>query len=179
MINPSVGYADYCTNADPAFRNALACTLKQDFADGENTCLALNPQYCCGNSWFYYYERLLRPTLRQYAETQRVNYGQALVNLSRRLAILELVPYYSANARQITKPFLSRLTSAQKAQEAGRDLHQRATGHVKSEHRNGLEKEGKAAILERLKVQVNSADPIVIVRWRHALWGLAQSQQSH
>src|ERR1700746_1438315 len=51
MINPLAGYADYCTNADPAFRQALARTLKQDFEKGEKACMALNTQYC-GSSRF-------------------------------------------------------------------------------------------------------------------------------
>jgi hypothetical protein len=175
MINPSAGYTAYCTNADPAFRQALARTLKQDFKEGENACLALNPQHC-GSGWSCYHEQLLGPILSEYATDSgagaHLNYRQALGELSRRVAILELVPYYSACADQITNRFLRDLTSAQKARKAAQDLRKKAqecdatvmvrganmwglgdAGKIIRLPRRGLNREAKDAILKRLRAR--------------------------
>jgi hypothetical protein len=125
MVNPSLGYADYGTNATQSFRAALSRNLKQEFAAGGEQCVALDPEYWW-SSWFIYYERLLRRTVREYANAEKISYLQSLNTLSRRLAILELVPYYSANASQITKPFLKGLKSAQRAIRAGQELARKA-----------------------------------------------------
>lgn len=184
MINPSAGYTDYCTNADPAFRQALAHTLKQDIKEGENACLALNPQHC-GSSWFCYYEQLLGPILSEYATDTgagaHLNYRQALGELSRRVAILELVPYYSASADQITNRFLRDLTSAQKAKKAAQDLRKKAqecdatvmargasmwdlgdAEKIIRLPRQGLNSEAKDAILKRLRARCPPLGPQLV-----------------
>jgi hypothetical protein len=177
MLNPKAGYEDYYTNADPAFRQALTRTLKQDFEEGEKACLALNPQHC-GSSWFCYYEELLRPTLWDYAKMEGLNYWQALGEFSCRVAILELVPYYSTSSAQINGQFLRKLTSAQKAKTAAQDLRKRAQDEIATvivrwsagewglrdadkiiQHKNRggkLNSEEKGAILKRLQSQHKS-----------------------
>jgi len=126
MLNPSATNADYYTNADPRFRDALRSTLRQD--GSEKICLAINPQLW-GSSWFCYYEKVLRPALSEYAKTAGT-YLEALKELSRRLAILELVPYYAARASNVIKrkglQSEQGLQSAKKARRAAADLQKRA-----------------------------------------------------
>jgi hypothetical protein len=141
MINPTVGYSDYCTDSDQRFRAALARTREQDFKEGELGCLALNPEFC-SSSWFYYYERLFSTILWKYASIKAVTYLRALQELSRRLAILELVPYYSKSAGQINKKFVGGLPSARKAIKAAKELQVKATHE----------------------------DATVIVRWKGNIW---------
>lgn len=144
MINPSLGYADYGTDANPDFCEAITKNRNQDFSEAEQSCLALNFKYW-DRSWFFYYEKLLRRTVRAYAEKTGVSYLDALDVLSRRLAILELVPYYSGDISQFGKRFLRELTSAQKARDAAQELLQRAQNDTAT----------------------------VIVRWGSDKWGLA------
>jgi hypothetical protein len=161
MLNPKAGYVDYCTNADPEFQLLLARTLKQE--EGEKVCLALDPEYCRWSSWFGYYEKLFRATLLEHA-IRAGSYGEALKALSRRLAILELVPYFSANTSRIKPAFLDGLPSAQKARDAALELCKRAKkpGIVRLKSRNEF-KSGQRVIVDRLKSQHNPVDPIVII----------------
>jgi hypothetical protein len=173
MLNPKATYSDYYTNVEPAFRQALARARTQDFVGNEEVCLALNHQVG-RESWFSYYEKLLRPTISKYAETYGKKYWHTLGDLSRRLAILELVPYYSANADQITENFVRALPSARKAKKAAQELRKRAKtgGFVPIKHRNGLGGKGRDAILNKLNSEHNPADPVVIVRWSYDRWFL-------
>lgn len=169
MINPSAGYADYITDAQPAFCQALSATRKQHFHAHERTCLALNPEYC-ESSWFSYYEKLFKPALLKCAGETGWSYLRSLEELSRRLAILELVPYYSARAGQITDRFIQSLTSTRKSKKAAQDLSKRAQrGHaivilkwgkwdlgatdgiIRNNSRSGLSKEEYAAVCETLR----------------------------
>jgi len=121
LLNPSVGYSDYSTDADPRFRQALDRNLKAN-ADQEK-CLALDRDFWW-TSWFGWFERLLRNTICEYGE--RAPYFQTLDALSRRTAIIELVPYYSQVANRITVPFVEKLESAKMAKLTAEELRKDA-----------------------------------------------------
>jgi hypothetical protein len=145
MANPGVNYHDYGEDACPQFQEALKGNLQKDFHGRENQCFALDPHFWW-SGWFDYYNRNLRAALCALVEKNLAgNYLDALDKLSRRLAILELVPYYSANGDGIKDLLRLPLPSAEAAREAAQELAQRA-------------EDGKAT---------------VIVRWKFREWGLA------
>lgn len=149
MLNPVVGYADYGTDSCGMFREALKKNLRQELQPKE-TCLALDPTYWW-SSWFTYYEKLLRPTIRGYAAAQNppLNYLEALNRFSTRLAIIELLPYYSRNFQHARKKELvSRLLSSAFAKAAAEELKERAS----------------------------KGEALVVVRWASDLWGLKEGR---
>jgi hypothetical protein len=123
MTNPSAGYADYCTNANSKFQDELEITRSQEFKNGKGLCLALDPNYC-DTSWFQYYERLLKKTILRRADGK--SYMDALRDFASRFAIVELVPYYSAEAGRISSGLVMELESAKKAKAAAQDLVENA-----------------------------------------------------
>jgi hypothetical protein len=127
LLNPVVGYSDYGTDACPEFQKALEKNIRQDFEAGEGRCLALDTQFWW-SSWFSWYERTLRRTISEYAEKTEKSYRQSLEGLADRLAIIELVPYYSSSqsSGKVTNKLVRELRSAQAAKEAARELVQRA-----------------------------------------------------
>lgn len=125
MLNPSLGPADYGTNCDPSFQNVLNKTRRQENLDRAYPCFALDPKYW-NTSWFAYYEKLFRKTLWHHAIDKDITYGEALRHLSSRLAILELVPYYSADATQIRPALTKYLTSSQYAISAANEYAKKA-----------------------------------------------------
>lgn len=141
MINPGVGYADYGTDACPSFEKALQENLHRK----RQQCLALDPKYWW-SSWFVYYNRELQATLWHYAMTKNISYEKALDDLSRRFAILELVPYYSRNVDRIPHWYSRELPSAKAAKEAALELADKAD-------------EGEVTILQR---------------WGVTRWGIGQ-----
>jgi hypothetical protein len=119
MVNPVLGYADYGSDGCPEFQKALRNNIDQK----DNTsCLALDTRFWW-SSWFNYYERLLRPTIREYSEKTETTYLEALNRFSARLAIIELAPYYSADSSWLT-PRAKKLPSAKMAQAAAKQLAQ-------------------------------------------------------
>ena len=127
LLNPVVGYSDYGTNACAEFQKALLQNRHQDFEGGDHRCLALDTRFWW-SSWFYWYENMLRSTISNYAKGADKTYVGALEDLSRGLAIIELVPYYSSNRGRgkVTEKLVSELKSAQAAKEAAQKLVLRA-----------------------------------------------------
>jgi len=148
MLNPSLEPADYYTHAKPEFREALIKNIKQECEPGAS-CLALDKKFWW-SSWFTYYEKLLRGAICKYATLEHDGrYLPALEALACRLAIIELVPYYSRESGWITVSRARELPSSRMARDAARDLQRRA-------------KAGKA---------------LLIMRWKRSksLWGLNRS----
>jgi hypothetical protein len=144
MTNPGVNYHDYGEDAYPQFQEVLKRNRKQEFDGAEPPCFALDPRFWW-SGWFSYYEANLRPVVCALAADRDISYLDALDALSRRLAILELVPYYSANADRIKNVLMLPLPSANAAKGAAQELAQKA-------------KDGKATI---------------IVRWKAREWDMA------
>lgn len=127
LLNPVVGYSDYGTDACAEFREALLQNMHQNFEGGNARCLALDTRFWW-SSWFSWYEKMLRKTISEYARVAEKTYLDALGDLSRRLAIIELVPYYSSNRKrgEVNMKLVQELKSAQAAKEAAQELVQRA-----------------------------------------------------
>ena len=115
-----VDYTDYLTNDHDGFQKSLGITRKQS-DERDISCIAFDPK-CSWTSWFYYYEKQLRSCIYEYASRKQKSYLEALQECSRRIAILELVPYYSERATKID-PFVF-IPSAQVAIHAARDLEE-------------------------------------------------------
>jgi hypothetical protein len=141
LLNPVVGYSDYGTDARAEFRDALVQNIHQNFEGDGGRCLALDPQFWW-SSWFSWYEKMLRTTISKYAEDAKKTYLDALDDLSRRLAIIELVPYYSLNSDKVNVRLVEELKSAQAAKEAAQELVHRAA----------------------------YGEALVVVRWGRRLW---------
>jgi hypothetical protein len=120
MINPSVELADYGTQSNEQFQSLL----KAELAQSRSTCLALDPDYWW-TSWFRYYSALFRPTLEALCKKSNLSYYDALKRCADKVAILELVPYFSQQASTIVDLF-DELPSAVKAKAAAEEICLRA-----------------------------------------------------
>jgi hypothetical protein len=131
MINPTVGWQDYVDHAQPAFHELLKANLHQDL----DHCFALDPAVAV--SWSSYYRRMFNQFVRDYARTsdrftilrdRRCNTLSDLeqkvwAELQRRMAILELIPYYSQTADKLLESNLHlQLASALAARRALQDV---------------------------------------------------------
>lgn len=96
LLNPGFGFADYHAEYKSAvFRARAEGNLKQDFDGVEFPFLWLDPEFCW-HGGFAWWEKKLRKTITRIAEARfNGRYLDALKNLSRRLAQIELVPYHS------------------------------------------------------------------------------------
>jgi hypothetical protein len=98
LLNPGLSFSDYYAEARmPHFRDHLKQTLAQDFSDEEFPFIWLNPEYCW-HGGFYWWEAKLREVITIIAK-QKFNgrYLDALRDVSKRLANIELVPYHSSS----------------------------------------------------------------------------------
>lgn len=127
MTNPTVGGQDYEDNKKPAFRRMLRTNLDQDNVE---SCFALDAAW---RSWSDYYRRLFGRFVRDYARTsgrfKDIPQPQQQVwsELGARTASLELVPYHSKTATDLTQTKLYKtLPSALAAQSALREIADRS-----------------------------------------------------
>lgn len=124
VLSETAGYEDYGTDGCPEFREALGRSIHQ--TKDNKVCLALDTRFWW-SSWFAYYENFLRPTIREYSVTEpKKTYLEALRTLSNRLAIIELAPYYSANADWINNSRFNRMGSLERARGAAKYVQQKA-----------------------------------------------------
>jgi hypothetical protein len=100
LLNPGLAPADYWAEThSPMLRKRLENNLTQSFGGIGFPFLMLDPQFywCPGFKWW---EGKLRETIRRIAREQYNNkYIEAMRDLSRKLACLELVPYHSSSFR--------------------------------------------------------------------------------
>ncbi len=96
LLNPGFGLTDYyAETCVPEFRHRLERMLTQDFDGVEFPFIWLDPAYCW-HGGFLWWERKLREVIRIIAKEKfGGRYLDALRNLSRRLAHVELIPYHS------------------------------------------------------------------------------------
>jgi hypothetical protein len=96
LLNPGFSFTDYyAETCVPEFRRCLERNLRQDFSGVEFPFLWLDPEYCW-HSGFVWWERKLRQVITVIAEQKfRGRYYDALRDVSRRLAHVELIPYHS------------------------------------------------------------------------------------
>jgi hypothetical protein len=93
-LNPVDYYAELCS---PKFRKRLESYLRQQFSKTEFPFLYFDPEFCW-HSGFIWWGRKFREVARAVADHKfRGRYLDALRDLSKRVASLELVPYHSVS----------------------------------------------------------------------------------
>lgn len=114
LLNPGLSFTDYYGEWQvPEFRKRLKANLHQDFRGVEFPFFYLDPKFCW-HSGFGWWERKLRDVATIIARTKYKNrYLDALRDLSRRIAAIELVPYHSRSFRD--HRLLDQLPSASQA----------------------------------------------------------------
>jgi hypothetical protein len=96
LLNPGFSYADYWAETNrPEFRQRLKDNLRQSFGGVEFPFLGLDPQFCW-HGGFVWWEKKLRGVITEIASKRfKGRYFEALRDLSKKLACVELVPYHS------------------------------------------------------------------------------------
>lgn len=95
LLNPGFSLTDYYAETRvPQFRRHLKQMLAQDF-DGINfPFIWLDPEYCW-HGGFRWWEEKLRDVITIIAKKKKISYFDAMHDISKRLAHVELVPYHS------------------------------------------------------------------------------------
>lgn len=94
MLNPGLGLSDYITEHDPEHARAHRAIIRQKLKGFDFPFISLDPRFAWTGG-FHWWEKKLRGVVTEIARTHDVTYWQALRNLSRRLAAIELFPYHS------------------------------------------------------------------------------------
>ena len=103
LLNPGFSYGDYWAETKmPVFRQRKKASLRQSFKGIDFPFLELDPQFCW-HSGFVWWEKKLRGVIKAIAAHKfKGRYREALRDLSRRLACVQLVPYHSPSFRAHT-----------------------------------------------------------------------------
>jgi hypothetical protein len=111
-LNPGLSFEDnYAEMCVPKFRERLEKTLIQDLRGVEFPFMFLDPDFCW-HGGFRWWERKLRRVIKMIADNKfNGRYLDALRDISKRLASLELIPYHSASFG--ANSLIRRLPSAQ------------------------------------------------------------------
>jgi hypothetical protein len=121
LLNPGFSFTDYYAETHmPEFRRRLEQTLAQDFEDTEFPFVWLDPKYCW-HGGFGWWEGKLREVITIIAKEKfKGRYFDALRDVSKRLAHVELVPYHSSsfNAHRLIEDLPSVHAARRFAQEA-------------------------------------------------------------
>jgi hypothetical protein len=132
MTNPVVRYEDYVDSDNARFAQAW----HENIAGKRETCLAWDSEGVGPTSWTRYYrDEVLGPTIQ--------GHPGMCESLRTRLAILELVPYYSPNAECIKGELLDALPSVRAARRAAKYLEERShegKAHLIVRWQNGCER---------------------------------------
>jgi hypothetical protein len=98
LLNPGFSFTDYYAETrEPQFRRRLEQTLAQDFEGMDFPFLWLDPEYCW-HEGFGWWEGKLREVISLIAKEKfGSRYLDALRDVSKRLAHVELVPYHSSS----------------------------------------------------------------------------------
>ena len=104
MTNPGVTRNDYKEYEEPAFRSALLANLKQERLDGCLPFRYLDPQFDWHDGFKYWDRKVgLGKTIQELAEARRISKPQARTEMGDKLAVIQLVPYHSANGPNDSK----------------------------------------------------------------------------
>lgn len=97
LLNPGFSYSNYWEeNKMPGFRKRLVDNLAQKFKGIEFPFFGLDPEFCSSGG-FVWWEKKLRDVASEIAKKNDWKYLDALRDLSKRVACLELVPYHSSS----------------------------------------------------------------------------------
>jgi hypothetical protein len=116
LLNPGFSYIDYWAEYKrPEFRQRRIDSLRQSFEGVDFPFLELDPQFCW-HGGFVWWEKKLRDVITAIAD-KKFNrcYLEALRDLSRKLASIELVPYHSPSFR--AHALIDQLPSVRMAQK--------------------------------------------------------------
>jgi hypothetical protein len=111
-------YAEYCV---PEFRRRLKATLRQELARVSSPFWCLDPELCWHGGYRYWEGKLRQVALEIATEKFNGCYLDALKELSRRVAVLQLVPYHSRSFGSVKD-----LASTREAQHFAKELANRA-----------------------------------------------------
>lgn len=104
MTNPGVTRDDYREYERPAFRRALLANLKQERLDGFLPFPYLDPQFDWHDGFKYWDKgRGLGKSIRELARVRGISEPEARTALGRKLAVIQVVPYHSANGPNDSK----------------------------------------------------------------------------
>ena len=121
LLNPGFSFTDYYAETHmPAYRRRLEQTLAQDFEGIDFPFVWLDPEFCW-HSGFVWWEGKLRDVITRIAKEKfNGRYVDALRDVSKRLAHVELVPYHSSSfgAHQLIEDLPSVHAVRRFAQEA-------------------------------------------------------------
>lgn len=96
LLNPGFSFTDYYAETRvPEFRRLLQRTLAQDFEGVDFPFVWLDPEYCWHGGFQWWERKLRQVTVLIAQEKFNGRYLNALRDVSRRLAHVELVPYHS------------------------------------------------------------------------------------
>ncbi len=98
LLNPGFAFSDYHAETRVLqYRRRLEQMLAQDFKDTEFPFLWLDPEYCWSGGFCWWEEKLREVITIIAKEKFKDSYLNALRDVSKRLAHLELVPYHSSS----------------------------------------------------------------------------------
>jgi hypothetical protein len=124
QLNPGLNFTDYYGEWKvPKFRRRLIRNLRQELDGLEFPFAFLDPEFCW-HSGFRWWEEKLRGVATTIANRKQVRYLDALRELSRRIAAIELVPYHSISFRD--HRLIKDLASARQAKQYAQDLRSKA-----------------------------------------------------
>lgn len=105
MLNPGFNLAEYYAEFESkAFRQTAIKNLQQAFDAKGYWFWCLDPQFCW-HPGYWYWERKLTKIAKKLQQARKSTYKDALYEMSRRIAVVELVPYHSRSyrGRDLTK----------------------------------------------------------------------------
>ena len=123
MLNPGFDITEYgAQDKSRSYRERLRRNLRQDFSGLEFPFLGFDPEFCWSGC-FAWWEKKLRDILTIVAERKfegRYSYFDALSYFSKRLAVLQLVPYFSTSFS--AGPLLNHLPSVKIAKRYAQEV---------------------------------------------------------
>lgn len=105
MLNPGFGILDYyAESCSETYRNLLIKNLKQTLQDDKFPFIFLNPELLWHGGG-QYWEKKLKNIIVTVAKSLALSYVDSLSFISKRIAVLELVPYHSKSFGLSNKDF--------------------------------------------------------------------------
>ena len=94
LLNPGFSILDYIVENNNDIKQNIICNIKQDFSKTKYPMIWLDPEYLWteGGLWI---ENKLRDIICKVKDNEKLSYLKALEYVSKRIAIIELVPYHS------------------------------------------------------------------------------------
>lgn len=95
LLNPGFSIADYYVESKDDLRQSILNSIKQEFREEEYPLIWLNPKYLWtpGGQWT---ERKFKDLIYHVKETnENFSYNDALKHVSKKVAIIQLMPYHS------------------------------------------------------------------------------------